>query len=95
MAKHVAKTSPHGSGQKTLVVLRQFARDASSLGVTELSQLTGMDKTSVFRALKVLERYRFIEQDSTTKKYKLGFAVIELAGGSSSRCRWLPSPSRI
>lgn len=78
--KHRAKASPNGSGQKTLAVLRQFARDTAGLGVTDLSQLTGMDKTSVFRALKNLQRYRFVEQDSTTRKYKLGFAVVELAG---------------
>ncbi len=71
---------PHGSGYKTLAVLRQFARETPELGVTELSQLTGMDKTSVFRALKALERYRFVEQDHTTKKYRLGYAVVELAG---------------
>lgn len=80
MAKPSAKTSPHGSGYKTLAVLRQFARDIPALGVTDISQLTGMDKTSVFRALKALERYRFVEQDPATKKYKLGFAVVELAG---------------
>jgi IclR family transcriptional regulator, KDG regulon repressor len=74
-----AETSPHGSGQKLLAVLQQFAREDADLGVTELSQLTGMDKTSIFRALKTLELYRFIEQDSTTRKYRLGFAVVELA----------------
>lgn len=69
-----------GSAYKTLAVLRQFAHDARELGVTDLSRLTGMDKTSVHRALKALERYRFVEQDVTTKRYRLGFAVVELAG---------------
>jgi DNA-binding IclR family transcriptional regulator len=89
-AKNSAEASPNGSGQKTLAVLRQFARDAASLGVTELSQLTGMDKTSVFRALKTLERYRFVEQDDATKKYRLGFAVVELAG---AKLRQMPLAS--
>ena len=80
MAKQDAKTLPQGSGYKTLAVLRQFARDTTELGVTDISQLTGMDKTSVFRALKALERYRFVEQDHATRKYRLGFAVVELAG---------------
>ncbi len=81
---------PQGSGYKTLAVLRQFSRDAGDIGVTELSQLTGMDKTSVFRALKALERYRFVEQDLATKKYRLGFAVVELAG---AKLRQMPLAS--
>lgn len=72
--------APQGSGYKTLAILRQFAHGVRDLGVTELSQLTRMDKTSVFRALKALEHYRFVEQDGGTKKYRLGFAVMELAG---------------
>lgn len=72
--------TPQGSAYKTLAVLRQFAHDTRELGVTDLSRLTGMDKTSVFRALKALERYRFVEQDKATKRYRLGYAVVELAG---------------
>jgi DNA-binding IclR family transcriptional regulator len=82
-----AKASPHGSGQKLLALLQQFAREDADLGVTELSQLTGMDKTSIFRALKTLELYRFVEQDSATRKYRLGFAVVELA---SAKLKQMP-----
>jgi DNA-binding IclR family transcriptional regulator len=88
--EHGTRTTPNGSGQKTLAVLRQFAHNTTGLGVTDLSQLTGMDKTSVFRALKTLQRYRFVEQDSTTRKYKLGFAVVELAG---AKLRQMPLAS--
>ena len=80
MPNGVSKTTPHGSGYKVLAVLRQFAREAPDLGVTDLSGLTGMDKTSIFRALKALEHYRFVEQDPATRKYRLGYAVVELAG---------------
>ena len=90
MAKRDVKELPQGSGYKTLAVLRLFARDASELGVTDISQLTGMDKASVFRALKALERYRFVEQDRATRKYRLGFAVVELAG---SKLRQMPLAS--
>ena len=75
-----SKTSLQGSGYKVLAVLRQFAREAPDLGVTDLSRLTGIDKTSIFRALKALEHYRFVEQDPATRKYRLGYAIVELAG---------------
>jgi DNA-binding IclR family transcriptional regulator len=81
------EASPHGSGQKLLAVLQQFAREEAELGVTELSQLTGMDKTSIFRALKTLELYGFVEQDSATRKYRLGFAVVALA---SAKLKQMP-----
>ena len=90
LAKRDGKELPQGSGYKTLAVLRLFARDASELGVTDISQLMGMDKASVFRALKALERYRFVEQDRATRKYRLGFAVVELAG---SKLRQTPLAS--
>lgn len=64
---------------KALIVLKQFLSE-SELGVSDLSRLTGMDKTSVFRALKSLERFQFVEQDPVSRKYRLGFAVVELAG---------------
>lgn len=69
-----------GSSYKTLAVLRQFSDQAAEFGVTDLSQLTGIDKASVFRALRALAAYRFVEQNPLTKKYHLGFAVLELAG---------------
>jgi DNA-binding IclR family transcriptional regulator len=90
LAKRDPKSSPQGSGNKILAVLRQFGREAPELGVTDLSQLTGMDKTSVFRAIKTLERHRFIEQDRITRKYRLGYAVVELAG---TKLRQMPLAS--
>lgn len=90
MQSNDTKSPPQGSGYKTLAVLRQFAHDTLELGVTEISHATGMDKTSVFRALKALERYRFIEQNRETKKYRLGFAVVELAG---AKLRQMPLAS--
>ena len=75
-----AKPKVQGSAHKALEVLRQFIGNERDLGVTELCRLTSLDKTSVFRSLKALELYRLVEQDRVSRRYRLSFGVLELAG---------------
>jgi len=65
---------------KAMVVLRQFAGNARTLGVSDLSRTTGMDKASVHRLMKALARHHFVEQDPVTRRYELGLLAVELAG---------------
>lgn len=56
------------------------AEDVDQLGITELASRLGFNKNQVFRLLKTLQRRGFVEQDPQTDRYRLGTAVLFLAG---------------
>ncbi len=47
------------------------------LGITEIMNLTGMNKSTVYDLVYTLFVNRFLEQDLTTKKYRLGIRLFE------------------
>ena len=47
------------------------------LGITEIMNLTGMNKSTVYDLVYTLYMNRFLEQDPTTKKYRLGIRLFE------------------
>lgn len=65
---------------RALSILQAFNENRLELGVTELSQLTGIDKSTVYRLLNGLQQGGLIEQDPDTTKYYLGFGLVRLAG---------------
>lgn len=78
------QTDPSGDrGQnkataRTLQVLSCFAADAPGYGVTELSQLLGMTKNMIYRALTTLVDQGYLVRDVTGLRYQLGYRVLEL-----------------
>ncbi|HUX13279.1 MAG TPA: IclR family transcriptional regulator [Spirochaetia bacterium] len=48
-------------------------------GLTELSEVIGVDKSSVFRLLATLTKHGLIRQEESRKTYQLGFGVYRLA----------------
>jgi DNA-binding IclR family transcriptional regulator len=48
------------------------------LGVTEISDLLGIAKATVYGLLRTLEQQELIEQESDTGKYRLGAAMLQL-----------------
>jgi DNA-binding IclR family transcriptional regulator len=65
-----------GRGLKALTTL---AEAGGTLGVTELAERLGVDPSSSYRLLATLEQHGFVRQESTGRKYTLGYAVIALA----------------
>ncbi|MGD2040843.1 MAG: IclR family transcriptional regulator [Anaerolineae bacterium] len=65
---------------RAVSILQAFDETRLELGVTELSQLTGIDKSTVYRLLNGLQHGGLIEQDTDTSKYHLGFGLVRLAG---------------
>jgi IclR family acetate operon transcriptional repressor len=65
---------------RALSILQAFNDTRLELGVTEISQLTGIDKSTVYRLLNGLQQGGLIEQDPDTSKYYLGFDLVRLAG---------------
>jgi IclR family transcriptional regulator, KDG regulon repressor len=49
------------------------------LGLVELSELIGVDRSSIFRLLTTLMKHGLIRQEDSRKSYQLGFGVYKLA----------------
>lgn len=63
---------------RTLQVLSCFASDVQGYGVTELSQLLGMTKNMIYRALTTLVDQGYLVRDVTGMRYQLGYRILEL-----------------
>ena len=63
---------------KGLEVLERVANTPGSLALSELTQQLGWEKSSIFRLLTTFIRRGYIEQNSDTKRYALGFRVLFL-----------------
>jgi IclR family transcriptional regulator, acetate operon repressor len=71
------------SVDRALSIMEILARDDWS-GVTEIAKELGIHKSTVFRLVSTLERRGFVEQHTSTQKYRLGFAIMRLAAGVRS-----------
>ncbi len=63
-----------------LDVLDALARHPDGLGVTALAREVSADKGNVHRLLRVLEERGYVEQDESTKIYRVSTKMISLAG---------------
>lgn len=59
-------------------VLQCFTPEAPSLALTEIAAKLDVPKGSVFRLVSTLESLGFLEQDPTSKRYRLGVKVLAL-----------------
>lgn len=69
----------HQSLERALALLLAFEHQNNEMGTAELSDFSGLHKSTVSRLLKVLTGYEFLQQNPSTKKYSLGPAVIRLS----------------
>ena len=81
MEKSVAAVQ---SVDRALTVL-EIVGKLGSAGVTEIATELGVHKSTVSRLIAVLESRGFVEQLSDRGKYRLGFAIVRLAGSTSAR----------
>jgi IclR family acetate operon transcriptional repressor len=65
--------------EKALMVFKCFAQAESSLGTTELANRLNTNVPTMSRVLSTLKRHGFLEQDPTTRRYRLGPAMVEMA----------------
>ncbi len=66
-----------------LAVEAEEALGAVPPGVTRLAALIGSDKSQVSRSLKVLAEHGFVDRDPETLGYRLGWALLAMAGHST------------
>lgn len=61
-----------------LEVLKMFTREKPEWGGRELATTLQENHTKIHRILVTLEKYDLLKKDAQTKKYSLGYAVLEL-----------------
>ncbi|PIE34329.1 IclR family transcriptional regulator [candidate division KSB3 bacterium] len=66
------------SVEKALQILEAFTIGHSELSVSELENILGLPRVSIYRFLRVLLKRGFIMQNPQTRKYRLGIKVFEL-----------------
>ncbi len=64
--------------RRAISLLKAFGPKRYELGVSELSRLTGLHKTTVYRLLVTLEEEGCIQHNQSNDKYSLGPALIGL-----------------
>jgi DNA-binding IclR family transcriptional regulator len=65
--------------EKALLVFNCFAEGNSSLSTTELAKTLGTNKATMSRVLSTLKKHDFLEQDPSTRRYRLGPAMAQMA----------------
>ncbi len=66
---------------KALAVLETLAESEEELGVTELGQRLGMQKSSVIRVLHTLEQRGYVEKSPETANFRIGLRAFEIGQG--------------
>lgn len=64
---------------RALDILATLAAERRPLGCSELERRLGLHKTTVFRLLQTLERRGFVVKNPETRRYWLGFKLLEYA----------------
>src|SRR5699024_5556873 len=65
------------SVDRVLRILDLFDEYKTELRISEISKLTQLNKSTVYALLKTLQNHNYIEQDTDTKKYRLGVKLFE------------------
>ena len=63
------------------MILRLLSQDSAALGATEVADKLGVDPSTAYRLLSTLEGHGFVLQDPETKKYTIGYGLLEVASG--------------
>ncbi len=80
--------------EKAMKILDVYSRDESAFTLDDLTKRTGLDKSTVFRILRTMEKNGYIRYDQEDGFYRLGLRFMELGGvvHSSTSVRKSASP---
>lgn len=67
------------SVDRALKIISLVSQSKEGRGVTELASHLDLNKSSIHKLLTTLVKNGYIEQDSITKKYRLGYIYLELS----------------
>lgn len=65
--------------ERALDVLMCFTNQTPELTMTQISDLVGINKSTIHRLLATLEGKRFVERDTATGLYKPGIRLLQMA----------------
>jgi IclR family transcriptional regulator, KDG regulon repressor len=68
------------SVKNALRILKSFTLDEPEKKISDLSLSLGLNKSTVSRTMATLASEGFVYKDPETKKYRLGFSILELSG---------------
>lgn len=68
------------SVKNALRILKSFSLDEPEKKITDLSSSLGLNKSTVSRTMATLASEGFVYKDPESKKYRLGFSILELSG---------------
>jgi IclR family transcriptional regulator, KDG regulon repressor len=74
----VKKETTVQSINRAIGLLLLFTRNRPTLGITEISQELGLAKGTVHGLVRTLSKAGFLQQDSESRKYRLGLKIYEL-----------------
>lgn len=73
------------SVKKAFQILRLIADENKKVGITDIAKSLNISKSTVHGITSVLEEVGVIRRDSITKRYTLGFALLELGKSAYSQ----------
>ena len=65
------------SVERAISILELFKKD-KQLGLAEITKSIGLSKSTLHTIIKTLEANNLLRQDKDTKKYQLGYSILEL-----------------
>ncbi len=74
------------SVSRAIKILKCFDEN-EQIGVTEISKMLGLHKSTAFGLISTLEAYQFLEKDEDTGKYRLGMELFRLSTKVNSNLR--------
>ena len=69
-----------GSVQRAMDILDLFDRRTQELGITDIARALDIPKSTIAGLISTLEQNDYLDQNTTTRKYRLGFKLAERAG---------------
>ena len=79
MSKREQDTLFVGSLEKGMSVLSAFGQSHTAMGVTELAERTGLEKSAAQRMSNTLHKIGFLNKDPETRRYSPSIKLLELA----------------
>ena len=77
--KHLDSSASENHPLKAIDLLEALAQTPENMGVSQLSESTGLSKSTVHRILGALVDRQYVIKDEATKQYRLGFKVLSLS----------------
>lgn len=71
--------------ERAFTILDVLASSGKDQSLAEMTERAGVNRSTCYRLLRILERHHFTDRDPVTGKYRLGSKLLELGKQSASR----------